>query len=71
MDVNEVMDLLRRATAASPDAPPYRQRRAACDRFGHQYQVIGKNQPTGLICKRCLIRWAIGPRTEPREAASS
>lgn len=52
------------------DARPYRERRAECESAGHRYQVLGSKRPTALTCKRCLVRWAVGPRTEPREASS-
>jgi len=39
--------------------------RAACAEAGHQYQVHGKTTPTRIVCARCKVSWAVGPRTEP------
>lgn len=44
-----------------------RQARAHCAEYGHRYRVYGKKNPTQIKCYRCLVSWAIGPRTEPKE----
>lgn len=67
-DTPDLMALLKeslRNARSGTDTRSRQTRRQECATDGHRYRVHGKANPTKVMCSRCEVSWAIGPRTEP------